>query len=209
MARRSKKPETAAEIGVTAGKIVNQYAGVETAWHPRQDRMLESEPIDNQDRLVLEGIAPMESTPTKTAARRPPGPVPLSPMGAVLLAVLFGLCGGYLDLGVIVFKKICLNPERSFRCARDFPWTVPVSHAVLLMIPGVVVGAVNRLRPKLVLARGGGVAVRNARDLVGAVENADVRRLQLGHGGGPGPADLSQGRRPGLVLVADAIDPRR
>ena len=150
MARRSKKPETAAEIGVTAGKIVNQYAGVETAWHPRQDRMLESEPIDNQDRLVLEGIAPMESTPTKTAARRPPGPVPLSPMGAVLLAVLFGLCGGYLDLGVIVFKKICLNPERSFRCARDFPWTVPVSHAVLLMIPGVVVGAVNRLRPKLV-----------------------------------------------------------
>ena len=150
VARRSKKPETAAEIGVTAGKIINQYAGVETAWHPRQDRMLVSESIDNQDRLVLEGIAPMESTPTKTAARRPPGPVPLSPMGAVLLAVLFGLCGGYLDLGVIVFKKLCLNPERSFRCARDFPWTVPVSHAVLLMIPGVAVGAVNRLRPKLV-----------------------------------------------------------
>ena len=71
-------------------------------------------------------------------------------MGAVLLAILFGLCGGYLDLGLIVFKKLCLNPERSFRCARDFPWTVPVSHAVLLIIPGVAVGAVNRLRPKLV-----------------------------------------------------------
>ena len=91
----------------------------------------------------------MESTPTKTAARRPPGRVPLSPMGAVLLAILFGVCGGYLDLGLIVFKKLCLNHEGSFRCARDFPWTVPVSHAVLLMIPGAAVGAVNRLRPKL------------------------------------------------------------
>ena len=48
---------------------------------------------------------------------------------------------------MILFKKFCLNPEGSFRSARDFPWTVPVSHAVLLMIPGVVVAAVNRLRP--------------------------------------------------------------
>ena len=92
----------------------------------------------------------MESTPTKTAARRLHGRVPLSPMGAVLLAILFGVCGGYLDLGLIVFKKFCLNPERSFRCARDFPWTVPVSHAILLLIPGLTVGAVNRLLPKLV-----------------------------------------------------------
>ena len=91
----------------------------------------------------------MDSTPTETADRRPPGRVPLSPMGAVLLAISFGLCGGYLDLGVILFKKFCLNPEGSFRSARDFPWTVPVSHAVLLVIPGVVVAAVNRLWPKL------------------------------------------------------------
>jgi arylsulfatase A-like enzyme len=111
--------------------------------------MLASESIDNQSRLVLAGIAPMDSTPTETADRRTPGRVPLSPMGAVLLAISFGLCGGYLDLGVIVFKRFCLNPERSFRCARDFPWTVPVSHAVLLMIPGVAVGAVTRLWPKL------------------------------------------------------------
>src|SRR5271156_6099985 len=127
-----------------------RIVGVETAWHPRQDRMLVSESFDNHERLVLEGIAPMESTPTKSAARRPHGRVPLSPMGAVLLAILFGVCGGYLDLGVIVFKRFCLNPEGSFRSARDFPWTVPVSHAVLLVIPGVVVAAVNRLRPKLV-----------------------------------------------------------
>ena len=92
----------------------------------------------------------MESTPTTTAARRSHGRVPLSPMGAVLLAILFGVCGGYLDLALIVFKKFCLNHEGSFRVARDFPWTVPASHAVLLVIPGLVVAAVNRLRPTLI-----------------------------------------------------------
>ncbi len=110
--------------------------------------MLASESIDNQSRPVLAGIAPMDSTPTKTADRRPPARVPLSPMGAVLLAISLGLCGGYLDLGVILFKSFWLNPEGSVRCARDFPWTVPVSHAILLAIPGVVVAAVNQLRPK-------------------------------------------------------------
>ena len=92
----------------------------------------------------------MKTTPTKTAARQPHGRVPLSPMGAVLLASLFGVCGGYLDLGLIVFKKFCLNHEGSFRVARDFPWSVPVSHAVLLVILGSVVAAVNRLRPRLI-----------------------------------------------------------
>ena len=80
--------------------------------------------------------------------RRRPGRLPLSPAAAVLLAISFGLCGGYLDLGVILFKKLWLNPEGSFRCARDFPWTVPVSQMVLLAIPGGLVAAVNRLRPK-------------------------------------------------------------
>ena len=91
----------------------------------------------------------MESTPIEPAARRQPGRIPLTPTAAVLLAITFGLCGGYLDLGVILFKRFCLNPEGSFRSARDFPWTVPVSHAILLAIPGVVVAAVIRLRPKL------------------------------------------------------------
>ena len=91
----------------------------------------------------------MESRRTEPAARRLPSGIPLSPTAAVLLAISFGLCGGYLDLGVILFKKLCVNPEGSFRSARDFPWTVPVSHAALLVIPGVVVAAVIRLRPKL------------------------------------------------------------
>lgn len=89
----------------------------------------------------------MEPTPTSPAVRRP-GRILLSPTAAVLLAVSFGLCGGYLDLGLIVFKRLCLNPEGAFRSPRDFPWTVPASHAILLFIPGVIVAAVNRLQPK-------------------------------------------------------------
>ncbi len=89
----------------------------------------------------------MESSPTAPAARRP-GRISLSPTAAVLLAVSFGLCGGYLDLGLIAFKRLCLNPEGAFRSPRDFPWTVPASHAILLIIPGVVVAAVNRLQPR-------------------------------------------------------------
>ena len=95
----------------------------------------------------------MEEQPRWNPHRPPPRPgrpgrIPLSPTAAVLLAISFGLCGGYLDLGLIVFKKLCRNPEGSFRSPRDFPWTVPAGHAVLLVIPGVVVAAVNRLRPR-------------------------------------------------------------
>jgi arylsulfatase A-like enzyme len=90
----------------------------------------------------------MESTRTEPAVRRRTGRIPLSPTAAVLLAISLGLCGGYLDLGLIVFKRFWLNPEGSFRSARDFPWTVPVSHAILLAISGVVVAAVGWLRPK-------------------------------------------------------------
>ena len=51
----------------------------------------------------------MDTTPPKPAARRPPSRMPLSPTAAVLLAISFGLCGGYLDLVIIVFKKYCWN----------------------------------------------------------------------------------------------------
>jgi arylsulfatase A-like enzyme len=96
----------------------------------------------------------MLPTPTEAAGRRLASRLPLSPWAAVFLAISFGLCGGYLDLGVILFKKLCLNPEASFRIARDFPWTVPVSQALLLVIPGVAVAVVNRLWPKLVSLKG-------------------------------------------------------
>ncbi len=137
----------------------------------------------------------MNTAPVETAARRPPSRVPLSPMAAVLLAISFGLCGGYLDLGIILFKRYCLNEEGYFRTARDFPWTVTAGHAVLLMVPGLVVAAMNRPRRKLVSLRGG-VAVRDARDLGGPAEVAAVRGMQPGPGRRVGPADRHRGRGP-------------
>ncbi len=99
--------------------------------------------------------ASMPSTMPDNASRRPPGRVPLSPIAAVLMALSFGLCAGYLDLGIILFKKVCWNKEGYFRTGRDFLWTVPVGHAVLLMIPGLLVAVVNRLRSGLVSLRAG------------------------------------------------------
>jgi arylsulfatase A-like enzyme len=74
-------------------------------------------------------------------------------MAAVLLAISLGLCGGYLDLTVSLFKKLCLNSEGYFRNAADSAWTIPVGHAVLLFVPGVLVAAVNRRWPAAISLR--------------------------------------------------------
>lgn len=72
-----------------------------------------------------------------------PGRLVLSPICAVVLAISMGLCAGFLDLAVIVVKKTCWNKERSFRAAKDFPWTVPTAHAALMAVAGSAVAVVN------------------------------------------------------------------
>jgi arylsulfatase A-like enzyme len=67
----------------------------------------------------------------------------------ILLAIAFGLCAGYLDVGILVFKKYCWNSEGYFRNASDFPWTVPLGHAFLMLFPGVMVGLLSRRWPRL------------------------------------------------------------
>ncbi len=97
----------------------------------------------------------MDTTLPESASRCRSGRIRLSPTAAVLLALSFGLCAGYLDLSIILFKKVCWNKEGFFRTGRDFTWTVPVGHAVLLVIPGLAVAAINRLRPGLISLRAG------------------------------------------------------
>ncbi len=99
------------------------------------------------------GQAPFDTPPPKRATRHLPSPIPLSPTAAVLLAISFGLCGGYLDLSFMLFRKFCWDQEGFVRSGRDFPWTVPVAHAVLLLIPGAAIAAVSRLRPGFVSMR--------------------------------------------------------
>jgi arylsulfatase A-like enzyme len=81
--------------------------------------------------------------------------IPLSPTAAVLLAISFGLCAGYLDLFLMLFKKLYWADDWILRRGRDFAWTVPVAHALLLLIPGLAIAAVSRLRPGLVSVRAG------------------------------------------------------
>src|SRR5580693_5264850 len=98
--------------------------------------------MDNAKRPVTMGGPPL-----RPAARRPPSRVPLSPAAAVLLAISFGLCGGYLYLFLMLFKKLYLSDEWIVRFGRDFPWTLPVAHALLLLTPGIVIAMISRLRP--------------------------------------------------------------
>src|SRR5262245_7816950 len=110
-------------------------------------------PIFMVPRDTAVAAVPFDNPPPKRAARRLPGLVPLSPSAAVLLAVSFGLCGGYLDVAFMLIRKFCWDQEGFVRSGRDFPWTVPVAHAVLLLIPGAAIAAVSRLRPRFVSMR--------------------------------------------------------
>jgi arylsulfatase A-like enzyme len=81
-------------------------------------------------------------------------PSALSARGALGLAMGFGLAGGYLDLMIMLVKKI-LDPKRYYYWheGRFFPWAVPTASLALLVLPGLVIAAANRLRPGLVPGR--------------------------------------------------------
>jgi arylsulfatase A-like enzyme len=89
----------------------------------------------------------MKTTSPETAAVRPPSRIPLSPAAAILLAISLGLSAGYLDVGITLLVKYCWNIDGYARNARDFPWTVPAGHVVLLLVPGLVLAALSR-RPR-------------------------------------------------------------
>src|SRR5262249_3180080 len=88
----------------------------------------------------------MDTTPSGVGTGKPPRRIPLSPTAAVLLAISIGLCGGYLDLLVMCFVKSFWDQDGYFRTGRDFLWTVPVGHAVLLIFVAVLLAVVGRRR---------------------------------------------------------------
>jgi arylsulfatase A-like enzyme len=100
-------------------------------------------------------VAPVaiDGPSAKRAAHGLPNGIRLSSSTAVLLAIAFGLCAGYFDLLLILIRKLFWREDLTLRVARDFRWTVPVSHAFLLLIVGIVVATIIRLRPKLISIR--------------------------------------------------------
>jgi arylsulfatase A-like enzyme len=81
---------------------------------------------------------------------------------AILLAVMLGLCAGYLDLAILIVKKHCWNNEGYIRNARDFPWTVPLAHTVLLVAVAFLIAVLSRARPR-------GISLRASSSLLAAL----------------------------------------
>lgn len=97
----------------------------------------------------------MESTPPVPVARRPTARVPLTPSGTIQLALALGLAGGYLDVVFMLGRQAFWNDPKYIWCGRDYPWSVPAGHASLLLIPGLILAAISRLRPGWITRRSG------------------------------------------------------
>ncbi len=144
----------------------------------------------------------MKTSVAETRARRPPGRVFLSPGAAVLLAISFGLCAGYLDVAITLLGKYCWHKDGYFRKRSGFP----VDRSGGARSPVTGSGALGRgvepspARAHLVASRG--VAVRFAGDLGGFAETPlyGVCTLFLAIGLGRFIAD---------AVVARGIAPRR
>jgi arylsulfatase A-like enzyme len=97
----------------------------------------------------------MTTTSRETAALHSTSRKSLTPAVAIVLSILLGLCGGYLDVLITLLGKYCWNKDGYFRNARDFPWTVPAGHVVLLLIPGLLIALLNSRRRGRISLRGG------------------------------------------------------
>jgi hypothetical protein len=77
----------------------------------------------------------------------------LSARSTLLFAAWFGLVGGYLDLGMIFLRRDIFHASFYYEQGRHFRWTVPVAHLAVLMVVGLLLAGVNRLRPGRVSVR--------------------------------------------------------
>ena len=128
--------------------------------------------------------------------------VALAPAQAVVLAVSFGLCAGYLDIGIMLLGRWLWNSDGYVRSARDFWWTVPAGHAALLLAVAVLVVAVNvGLRRRISL--GAGVRLLSALAIWAALLRAPMTGLSSL------VLSIGLGRILGKVVAGRGIRPRR
>jgi arylsulfatase A-like enzyme len=95
----------------------------------------------------------MEIIARQIPTRRSRDRAPASAAVTILLAISLGLAVGYLDLMIMFVKKYCWNELKTLGSGRDSAWSVPLGHVILLVVPGVIVAAVNRLRPRPISLR--------------------------------------------------------
>ena len=141
-----------------------------------------------------------------------PQPVPrhardqprLTPIYALALSIVCGLVGGYVDVAMIVLKRCFWFGPKNYGNGSDFPWSIPVGHAVLLLIPGVALATVCWIRPRPMSLRGH-LALCHVRALVGLAAVAVLQRCQSFAGLGTGLAVERSRRDPLPTPTAGAI----
>jgi arylsulfatase A-like enzyme len=91
--------------------------------------------------------------PNVSAAGGPPAERRLSarsPLDALLVACCFGLAGGFLELCAQLLAKHVLHTTEYHKQGRFFPWALPVANLAIMVVPGLIVALLERLRPGLV-----------------------------------------------------------
>jgi arylsulfatase A-like enzyme len=86
---------------------------------------------------------PHSSAPLAANDRRPERP---SPWTLLLVSAWVGLTAGFLDLGFMIVKRRLIDGEEFDRLGEGFPWIIPLGVAALVLLPGVMLALVARLR---------------------------------------------------------------
>jgi arylsulfatase A-like enzyme len=68
-----------------------------------------------------------------------------APATILLVAAWIGLTAGFLDLGLMVLKKR-MTDDGFYRLGDDFPWAIPTTVGVLVLLPGMALALVAGLR---------------------------------------------------------------
>lgn len=95
----------------------------------------------------------MEAVEALPEHRETTGGPNLSARLVIVLALWFGLVSGYLDLGMIFLKRDVFHASLYYEQGKHFRWVVPVANLAVMLIPGLLVAALNRIRPGLVSLR--------------------------------------------------------
>src|SRR5262249_59369734 len=67
------------------------------------------------------------------------------PATILLLATWVGLVAGWLDLGLMVVNRRLIHGD-FYRLGEHFVWLIPLGVAMLVLVPGVMLAMVARLR---------------------------------------------------------------
>jgi arylsulfatase A-like enzyme len=72
-------------------------------------------------------------------------PVGIAPATVLVVSVWIGLVAGFLDLGLMVMRRRLIDGD-FYRLGEHFGWIIPAGVAALVLVPGMVLALIARLR---------------------------------------------------------------